>query len=240
MPRFLLAAAILLSCTPENSAKAGPILDQSYTQQDGYYGPGPFSPQAQTFTVGITGLLTEVDLRISTAPTPNPNPSPIIVEINSLLNGFPAAGSLAAVSVPYASLPTGAPGDFVALDFTHQNLQVFAGEMLAITIRTTDDGANLEFGRTLDVGDMPVGGYDGGRAFTGEIGNVWFPLPQGDQGFPNSVAWNYDFKTFVSPVPVPPTLPLFAVGSLIMVGWSIAQATRNAASDPLFRAHFRA
>jgi len=72
-----------------------------------------------------------------------------------------------------------------------------------------------------------VGGYPGGSALTATgANNGWVPLISlGDSGHPNTVDFDYDFKTFVSPtaVHVPSSFVLFGIGTIGLLGYRAAR-----------------
>lgn len=141
--------AILVGVSP--AAHAAPILDQEYDPvSDGAAGITT-SSLSQTFTAGVTGLLTRVDLFVNTASTGN-------VTI-AILDGPPtgAFSILGQVDVPAASFPpdgtafTGTP-----INLSLLGILVSAGEDYAIRLTPNDN---------LMLWNIEPGTYAGGNAF---------------------------------------------------------------------------
>lgn len=150
MPVAFVAGSLLLAVT--SVASGAPILDQSH----GALPPGGHAgfiadfgiDIAQTFTVGIGGLLTSVDLAV--AKTGSDPVQPLNVEIRSTTAGVPnaAIGSvLASASIGPAGIPsiggttTSGPYDFSQYAFVNVNLAgagliVAPGTVLALTLRS--------------------------------------------------------------------------------------------------------
>ena len=181
----LLCASMLFACA---SANANLItLDQSYVEGGGASSGGPL---AQTFTIGISGILDSIRVEANFFED-------VTLDIYTVENGLPSAfgaGSLASISVPDASL------EWLQIDLSAYNIGVTAGEMLAFVIQGANNGIAAGYSDFYDT-------YDGGRAY--ELGlNGWVPLsPFGDDT-------DFNFQTFVStnPIPAPATLTLFMLG----------------------------
>ncbi len=200
--RFMFLIAVILISTvvllPIEVAAAG-TLDQQQTQVNhdvnlvNFGGATNF--HAQTFTAGLTGSLTEVDLIIACQTgglTGCASNGAITVEIHS---GSPAGALLGSSSlVPTASNPPvwngipPIPSVFVA--FTFSSPSVVAGNVYAVVITAAP---NSPPGGTLyTLGDSSGDPYAGGQEYYNN----------------NEAGWNaggiegYDlaFKTFVTPV----------------------------------------
>src|SRR4051812_13269403 len=98
--RVRLIVAVLLSgvFTVARSGSAAPVLDQSWLASPsfGAYAVVSQNTVAQTFTVGLAGLLTSIDVAAyaSTGET-----DPVTIGVYSTLSGLPAGSALFSTSV---------------------------------------------------------------------------------------------------------------------------------------------
>src|SRR5260221_244361 len=122
-----------------SSALAAPILDQSFVPvfgESGSSNTGVISTadQAQTFTVGATGVLSKVDVFISKGSPPGKN---LLFDVRPTVGGVPVESDtmvLAVASVPGPSVP--ATPVFFEFDISSFNVPVTSGEVLAIVLRS--------------------------------------------------------------------------------------------------------
>ena len=193
-----LYAALILTCPAV--AQATIVQDQSYLVSDG----DTFSTtttdissfrRAQTFTVGVTGTLVELDLSID----PISIYSSAIGSLNLLST---SAGVPTAILQTSPTLTNTLVGGF--LDFTFSQ-NVTAGQILAFELVTT---RNPSLATPLFINGSDPGGYAGGSDF----------LLNTEFGFNSFTATNADlnFRTFVdgpvSPVPEPSTWAMMILG----------------------------
>ena len=118
-------------------AQATPVVDQQFTPSGNFarLAVANDRTQIQTFTVGITGTLTSIDVRVSEGPQ-------TVEDLVLSLWSTNAAGlpqtQLAAASVASTD-PAFAPPEFAALvpfDLTAAMVPVTAGELLAIELNS--------------------------------------------------------------------------------------------------------
>ncbi len=204
-----LAAALWTAGT--GLANAIPVLDQSYVPSGNQVsGFGQGFEMAQTFTVGLSGALTQVDVQIfipfrgasedlywglhrTTTGVPNET---------SVLDGFIAAASVGSNTASFSSI-----------DLSAAPFMVTAGDVLAIS---------LGKGSTTDTFQWTSGpSYSSGAAY-GRSSSPAFP------GFetwsPTRFTLDVGFRTFVdsafvAPIPEPSTWLLIAASLPGLVLW---------------------
>jgi hypothetical protein len=205
--RACVLSFILITLSGTTSALASPIIDQSLSGNDlatAQSTGGPRFHVAQTFTVGLTGQLVGIDLRLNQGvANPVPNDGSVVVEVRSTSGGAPSLEStapLASIDVPIETLPN--TGTFIN-PFTHfdlgaESLPVVAGEMLAIAIHNRDpSGVDGMAGPTngVEANLTTSGAYTNGAGFLGNYGSAWTPSSS-----------EMDFQTYVdTAVPEPAT-----------------------------------
>jgi len=193
-----------------------------------------FENWAQTFTVGITGVLRTVGLPLSKPGLPSDQEDfsgQFAIQLRTTSGGVPTDTVLAETILSKSILPFAlSPGvrtEFTT-SFTGLNTPVARGEELAIVLSNIGhNGQNIRWA----LNDQP-GTYAGGaayrepRVFTGLTGDV------GDiQGPWTSPVGNFDFAFFtgvepaLSPTPEPGTALLLATGFVWL-------ARRRVASRP--------
>ncbi len=139
---------------------SGSVLDQSYLDEVGAGGIG--DERAQTFTPGITGVLTHVELRLGMSGNPDGS---FLVTIRSAVDGWPVGTNLGAIALPRSVLPS-QPNEYISLDFSSEDIHVTAGERMAIVVNILGfPSISWGLGETLQDADLvPIGGYAGGDA----------------------------------------------------------------------------
>jgi hypothetical protein len=164
---------------------------------------------AQTFQVGVSGQLAEVDLLLQRFS------SPLVGEVFVELRATTPAGVpvpdpafLAQVQLPAAAIPNAPnPGTFINVDLRPFNLQVLAGEQLALVVYANALGSSYFWlGSSEEL-------YAPGRLFTEQPpGLPWVgSLPNFDGGFRTYV------ETGTSAViPEPASAALLGVGLLVL------------------------
>jgi hypothetical protein len=193
-----ITLALLFVALSGTVARSEPILDQSFVPVPA--NPTPFlgidldTSGAQTFTVGITGILTEVDVFIQRN---GPILSDLHLDVRPTINGVPTGNDLAAlgsVTLPMAALGTTAA--FVDFDFSSLGIHISQGDVLAIVL----SGDAQWFG---NFGDL----YPGGASF--------FRFPPDDFSLSHDGSVDVGFRTFVEPTPVPEPYTLALISATI-------------------------
>lgn len=167
---------------------------------------GGYPPAIQTFTVGVQGQLTfvEVDLQRLDSPV-----GAITIEIRSTVGGVPTDQVLASATIQAASIPSTHSYNFLNLieaDLRTAGLFVSPGEILAIGV-----GGSFSTYKWFS-SDAP--GYSGGSRYSASSAGPpvqWLLNPDDD----------YIFRTFVDPgasVPEPSECLLLATGLALLGG----------------------
>lgn len=156
---------------------AAAIPDQSFVPINHLGGLEVTASQidAQTFTVGVEGLLTRVDLigvnHHRCFATEN-----LVVELRATAGGVPTSTILASRVLLPASIPT--VSGTVTVDFSATPVAVQVGDVLAIVLRSNAAPSGCTYAWD---GDVP-GTYAGGGSFISFDGITWFDTPR-DMGF---------------------------------------------------------
>ena len=186
-------------------AQANPILldQQNIGTRIGGIGVSGTITIAETVSVGISGILTQLDLNVF---NPNPGstefPDSLTIGINRTSAGQPGSAVLQSMTVSLADVTTDRSS---ITSFTGWNVDVQAGDVLAIVLSTGARG-NYGWGTSCC--------YAGGDMFE-SFGSGFTPI------FPNTspIPADFRFRTFVdssgttvSATPEPASLLLLASG----------------------------
>jgi hypothetical protein len=185
--RTSLIALFFAMAVLARPVSAAPVLDQNYSPSLDFSAAvtrGPLyvdEDKAQTFTVGLTGLLDRIEVPVSRHPTTT---GPLGLEVRTVIGGVPAAdgvlGSvLASVEISLLGIPPLPGGGYTWVAATGLNIPVTQGQQLAIVLQNLDVnfigwGANLTYG--------------GGALFTRENNAAWQGLGAFDGAFRTYVA----------------------------------------------------
>ena len=210
--RNVLLVAIGAFATTANGLYAAPILDQSFLPGGGGRAIINSRPVdwAQTFTVGVGGVLDSVDVQIFRASTTTAD---LLFDIRSTTAGVPNesnVATLASVAVPAAGVPTVAT--FFNIDVSSFNIAVSPGDVLAIALRSTTVTPADYSWRLQSTGTT----YGSGQAYfrIPDVGITTWTVSNANQ--------DLGFRTFVETtatvVPEPSSLALAASGLVCVFG----------------------
>lgn len=170
------------------------VLDQSFVPSSAasYQGNIVYRPldpdyvdQAQTFTVGITGQLTNIEVLIEGSN----QTADLLIDVRPTINSIPVSDDsaiLGEVAKPGSEIP-GFPHTFINADFSSQNIQVTLGSELAIVLKIDRSSQGGDYGWRGETGDL----YPSGVAYTRASALDWL-APMSDD-----LTVDYGFKTFV-------------------------------------------
>lgn len=206
---LLVAAIAALGIMTPQTALAIPVLDQSYDPS--VTDVGAFTHAtidwAQTFTVGLSGTLTQIDVKVGrNSGLTSFNGGTISVDVRTTSGGMPTQPDSGANILGTGSLTqtdvTSITTSFFSIDLTAFSIPVTAGEILAIAL--SSDGADESTGRYVWSGTA-ASGYGAGAAYL-RVGPGGWEVP--------TFAGDLAFKTYVeaASIPEPATLALLGFG----------------------------
>ena len=185
---------------------AAPTIDQQHTPSGNFPALAVANDrtQIQTFTVGITGAVTAIDVQVSREPLTVEN---LVLSLWSTdAAGLPLTRLATESVAPDPAFGSTGPRPLIHLDLNAGGVEVTAGELLAIELNS-NAANNPPFNERYlwEIG----GQYDRGAAYT-QIGPSFFK--QSD---------DFHFRTFVTSGPEPGTLALLStgLGGLVAYGW---------------------
>jgi len=191
------------------------ILDQGFdptgqiTLSAGFGGINSNQYRAQTFQVGMSGTLVEIDVFVRRFEA-TPVGGNLVFELRRLTStGAPsnlAEDSLLQVHIP--STDVGTSLVFLPINVSPANLHVNAGDSFAIVLHASADTPS---GLTYQWNGQNTNVYGNGGSFEQVVGNhSWGG---------GSPSLDLGFETFVSTVPEPGALMLSAMGALFLAGY---------------------
>ena len=205
--RLSFVAFFLMNLTC-GSANAALVLDQENDFTGGHASFAIHNNQniAQTFTVGQSGVLQQVDLMLSRWGAATGNFS---LSILTTSGGVPDGGGSTLFSQLYPVtdiVPVDDPSsnEFLSIDVSSANISVSPGDTLALAV--THAGNNWVQWNSV------LGGYGSGSGFVGDgdLVTSWRLI--------NNLDYDLVFRTYVSTVPVPAAVWLFGSGLLGLIG----------------------
>jgi MYXO-CTERM domain-containing protein len=222
-----LIVGLLVLAMPQ-SGQATVVFDQGFDPTGnanlyaGFGGLNTNQYRAQTFQVGITGTLSEVDvylIRQGSATGGN-----LVFEIRKQTSaGVPSnvpTDTLVQISIPSTSVSS-TPG-FLKIDTSAANVQVNTGDALSVVLHaspgTPSSVAYIWYGQTNNP-------YANGGQFEQVVGNFTWA----NDGLPNA---DLGFETFVASAPEPGSFSLGLLGALGLAGyWGRRRAKASAVAQ---------
>jgi hypothetical protein len=187
------------------TASAAPILDQSFAAPNPNFGAAVLQTQylAQTFTVGIAGLLSSVEVAAYATPGET---DPVTLSIFATSGGLPTGAALYSTVFSPAILPSDAlvfaPATvFTAFNVASAGISVNVGQVLALSLSSSGTGAP----------PWTLWRMQGESATTYTGGSAFLSSNQG-------ASWAFNgedaaFRTFVDTAAVPEPMSLLLLGS---------------------------
>ena len=171
---------IIVLLIASSVSHAGTVLDQA--QDTHFSSTSSFATghleRSQTFTIGESGVLSSIDIRVYSRSQNNPD---FVLSIYSVENGVPSEESVLSVSLPPDAIPYVSPEDedvmtweeelalfqWVSIDISAFNLQVQVGEQWAYGIVGAGAAESVNSWYRINSGyiDDGVGPYSAGESF---------------------------------------------------------------------------
>jgi len=208
----IVVGLFVLLEVPAATGMTDGILDQAYSASAplGGYPVSRTVTLGQTFTVGVTGILSRIDLQLSRTSTP---PTvPLTVELlTTNLDGSPATGPtniLASITLdpllirhdPLTTL-------FTEIELEDQSFAVTSGQMLAIVLsaNTVSPGNRFFWTSTAQNSNSVY-----------EPGTAYYFHHLFDIGLEPRSLEDRGFRTFVRPIPEPSTFILAVIAGVFL------------------------
>lgn len=193
-PSVLRLAAVALVAFGASQARAAILLDQYFTPTPTVYSGVGEADKSQTFTVGLAGTLSRVELLLRDGVQGN-----VLFDIRRTSSGLPIesdADILATAVIPTSSLP--ADGGYVSVDIGSFAVSVSPDDVLAIVLRGDFTAVGQWLGATGD-------GYSRGQPYwrRADIGVATWTA------YPDESLHDLAFRVFVDVEGAPPdgTIP---------------------------------
>jgi hypothetical protein len=186
---------------------------------------------AQTFTVGIGGYLSRIELDILRYPQTTQN---LLVGIRPTTSGHKPveadSSALAVVYLPASSVPLPPPigtpytPQWTSVDFGQFGIPVSAGQEVAITLQSAEPHISLTNGYAWRTTLQGNDSYAGGAKFVRDHANanVW-------NAGTGAAAYDAAFRTYVNAVPEPSTFVLLGMGAAGLLGFAWRRRKRTTA-----------
>jgi hypothetical protein len=207
MTRYLVSLVVILIAV--DCASAAVILDQEHNSPTSIADStnGAVSEVAQTFTVGIAGVLDHIDVSIFQLGSIFATSGDPKLSVYNTTGGVPTGSPLTTVQVSSILVPFNTPA-FVTFDVSAAAIPVSIGQVFAFGVSTLSDPGPYFLPDDADTG--AADDYTAGAAYRRTLPNGPWQLlqPFGD----------HEFRTYVNAVPEPSTYALAAIGVFCMAG----------------------
>lgn len=191
---------LLIACVVAPVAQGSSSIDQSHISQSNVGSvPDYVNSLGQTFTVGTTGRLTQIDLQLGRTVEAV---GYVTVELRNSVNGVPGGTLLGAQLLDATTLPQINPGPNLPFtSLTGFDLPVTAGETYAIVVRR-----NAQQNHPYVYWCIGPPDYIGGISYVQRLDEPWH-VNYGDQ--------DYGFQTWVVPEPTTGFLLVSSILALV-------------------------
>ena len=196
MNRRPLLAVCLYCMTFAAAVSASPVLDQEHFDPADTFSALSVAndrTQVQTFTVGVSGLLSRIDVKVGRREHTTEDLQFTLFSTGP--SGLPQ-DAMATVHVPASAADPDLLRKFVSFDVQSFSLDVAAGDLLAIALNTNAPNVPPRYTERYE---WEIGGRYGKGAAYSKIGPLYFRKDE-----------DFYFRSFVS-VPEPSTVCLIAV-----------------------------
>lgn len=200
--KLILAVAGVWCLGP--AARGAVMLDQEHDVVSGVADStnGNVTEIGQTFTVGTTGTLVQIDVFMFRFSFSDSVTDDVILSVYATSSGLPTGAALATVTLPKAQVPLNAAA-LVSFDVSGAGIAVNAGDVLAFAVAAASGQGSY----TLPIVFNATGvDYAGGAAVRRDlsVSGPWSTIiPAAD----------YGFQIWVDTVPEPTTAVLLLVGA---------------------------
>ena len=212
------ALILALLAVAARFANAQTVLDQSVLNNStsGFSGSVLTSSRllAQTFTAGVNGQLSQVNLQLTQSGITNEITEDLVLTVYLTLNpSSPLGTPLTTVNISPIAVPSNPEtlaGVLTSVDLSALNIQVNAGMLYSLVLGSAQPVPTPAFRHyTWLTPGGNIGPYAGGQAWSSNLPSDFTALGARDFGF----------QTFVTITPVPePSIAAFTVISLF-AGW---------------------
>ena len=216
--KHLFHLLLTLGCLLAQNTLAAQTLDQSTAQPGGGLTPvSDLSLRAQTFTVGLSGLLTRVDLNIGRLQLGSENLTTEDLHFSvtrPVSATVPVGAPLATFTLHPNEVPSTAT--WMTFDLSAAPIPVNAGEVFSLFLMSEQSYFSQAYYHWQVNIALPVDYYTRGKGWQQNNNEgVWYVSPPTE---------DYWFRTYVSPVPEPSVLTLVGLGAL---AWRTRRRRRN-------------
>jgi HYR domain-containing protein len=188
---------------------------------------------AQTFTVGVTGSLTRVDLQVGGFGNPT---LPVQLDIRPTVAGVPDANATSALTsavIPVSGILAANPTNAFVTVYLNPAIQVTAGTVLAVVLTSNEQiGSYGWLGSTSFSNPAPPLYTRGGGFFRNTDNPSWRNSGTTDHGFRTYVDTNTTADTTAPEITVPSDIHVEATSGSGAVVTYVASATDNADPSP--------
>jgi len=209
--KLFAGIAVGFMLTAVGPANAVPVLDQEYSPDPnvppvghatvGQNSVPSIKNMGQTFTVGITGILSAIEVRVAKAPHIIEDLTLDLRTPDGSLPGL-AGATLASASLSAGNIPD-TVFSYISFDLSGAGIDVEAGDFLSFVLSSLELKDRLDAYRISNSG--AEGGYDGGDGF--------HSLSHDGGNF--AATNDLFFRTFVE-VPEPGSLAVLGLGLFVL------------------------